>query len=204
MKKNMVILLISVVGVVLIGLYVSFCLKMAQESMKIAITENSYMKYFYYNQYSIDSKITYYSNKNQNTYELTFSYDYGKQKLVYTKPDKFKGMTLEITNDEIVHMNPYIQKQIVYYTTKERTYNHLLFTDFAKNYLNSEETKFELSKDSTYIILGVEVPSDNYYFHYQEMWIKKDTFVPLKMVVKNKDGEDTATIDYKKISVYNK
>lgn len=187
--------------------YTIKCLDLGNSNKALSLVNNSYNKSLLMEEYETNMKITYISNGLKTEYEMKYEYfndEHGEkiEILTYTKPEKFRGMQIICSSEEIKHLNPYITKNLTYYIENDRNYNEILFSSFKRNYFMSNKSRMQ--ENTNEIILETDIPSDNFYFKYEKMYIDKETLMPTKMIIENENNEAICIIDYNNFKEYNK
>lgn len=191
--KKIIILILVIFMCFVVKDYITRCIDFGANNKINSIEKNSYMKSLHMNTYEMEILVTYYANDMKSIYKIIHEYNNGNEKLTYKEPEKFNGMTVEVNEDGIVHMNPYIQQNITYYADAKKHYNNILFSSFAHNFLNDRDSEVKVDNSKEYV-LKCTIPGDNYYFKYQECYISKETNNPLRIVIKSKDKVKTCEV----------
>ena len=183
--KKLIILFFVIAIIFLTKDYIIKCLELGESNKINSIEERSYMKSIHDDNYCMEMIVTYFANDMETKYKIMHEYNNGFEKITYLEPEKFNGMVVEVNEEEIIHMNPYIQKNITYYADYPKNYNNIFFSSFVRNYLN--DSKATIDETNTEYILKTTIPGDNYHFKYQECYISKETKNPLRIIIKSKD-----------------
>lgn len=150
--------------------------------------------------YTAEAKVTVYSNKNQNEYNIKQEENavHSYQEII-SKGD-LQGLTIEYTENKLIVKNTKLNLERIYEKSKEFTNNYLFLKTFIKEYLESENTK--VYEEDNNIILEFELKNPTKYIKYKKLYIDKSSGNPKKLIIKNSAKQEVSSIEY--INVVNK
>ena len=79
------------------------------------------------------------------------------------------------------------------------TNDYLFLNSFSKDYLESKDTSLEEKNNE--LIIRLKVENSNKYIKYKELYVNKDTGIPIKMIIKDSDKQVIACIEYINIEI---
>lgn len=150
--------------------------------------------------YNVEAKVTVYSNKNTNTYNLK-QYkmdDYQKQEVVNSQTNH--GIVIENAGNKLTIKNTELGLEQVFENYEELTKNSLGLDSFIKDYRESE--KAEVTEDEQYYMLFAKVKKlQNRYIENKTLYINKKTGKIEKIEVKDVNNQRTMFIEYTKLEI---
>lgn len=153
--------------------------------------ENIIEKILQAKEYEAKVKVTVYSNKNENQYELelyeNITNNYSREKVLKAKD--IEGLEIELDNNKLTISNTKLNLQKVYQDYNPITDNHL----FLSNFIKTESPKIEV-ENNCFIITTKE--TNNLYLHKKSLYIKKESGLPEKMIIIDEKQNVKVIIEY--------
>lgn len=150
--------------------------------------------------YNVEAKVTVYSNKNTNTYNLK-QYkmdDYQKQEVASSQTNH--GIVIENAGNKLTIKNTKLGLEQVFENYEELTKNSLGLDSFIKDYRESEKT--EVTEDEKYYMLFAKVKKlQNRYIENKTLYINKETGKIEKIEVKDVNNQRTMFIEYTRLEI---
>lgn len=150
-------------------------------------------------EYKANIKVNIISNKNQNIYEIMQEESQNKSyQEIITKGD-IEGVKIIYTDNVLKVENSKLNLKKIYENYELVTNDYLFLSSFSKDYLESEDTSLEEIDDT--IIINLKVENSNKYIKYKELYLNKDTGMPIKLIIKDSDKQVIACIEYINIEI---
>lgn len=144
-------------------------------------------------EYNAKIKVTIYSNKNQNEYEIEQSENivnnYSFEKV--TSRGTIEGLTVELNNNKLSIKNTKLNLEKIYENYQPIVKNYL----FLSNFIN------ELSEDIEEKEEEIILKNKNNNLHKKELYISKKSGLPQKMIIIDKEQNVKAIIEYIEIEL---
>lgn len=149
------------------------------------------------NSYSCSADIIITGNKSPAEYSANH---------LFLKPNKYRieyedaKQIISYDGNKTYIVYPDVDKSIIIKDSKEHEKDRNLFIGyFIQLLFTSEDLQLESDKDGDkdYLVISVDLPGNNIYRNSQKLWINKNNLKPYKMIVLNKDGEETVKVYYK-------
>ncbi len=154
-------------------------------------------KIFNLNEYKANAKVTVYSNKNQNQYEIEFKENlkenYSFEEVKGNKD--FEGFSIELKNNKLTISNTNLNLRKIYKDYNPISKNYLFLSNFIKE-ANMEKIE---DKDNQIIIVAKE--NENNYLHSKTLYINKEKNVIEKMVITDKEQNVKIIIEYTELQL---
>lgn len=143
-------------------------------------------------EYNAKIKVTIYSNKNQNEYEIEQSENivnnYSFEKV--TSGESIEGLTAELNNNKLIIRNTKLNLEKIYENYQPIVKNYL----FLSNFIN--ELSEDIEEKEEEIVL-----KNNNNLHKKELYISKKNGLPKKMIIIDKEQNIKAIIEYIEIEL---
>ncbi len=150
--------------------------------------------------YNIEAKVTVYSNKNSNTYNLN-QYkmdDYQRQEIINN--DENYGLIIESENGKITIKNTALDLASVFENYNEVTSNATCLDSFIEDFKLSDKT--EITEDEQYYMLFVKVKnSQNKYLDNKTLYVNKKSNQIEKIEVRDVNNNRTVLIEYTRFEI---
>lgn len=145
--------------------------------------------------YNIEARVTVWSNKNSNTYNLRQYKKDGYQKQEIISDNMDQGIIIENKGNELVVKNTKIGLEKVFEDFEEITSNSLGLDSFIEDYKQTEEKK--VTEDEKYYMLFADVKkSRNIYIKTKILYINKQNGEIEKIEVKDVNNNRIMLIEY--------
>lgn len=142
-------------------------------------------------EYNAKIKVTVYSNKNQNEYEIeqteNISNNYSFEKII--SKGNLEGLIVELNNNKLVIKNTKLNLEKIYENYQPIVKNYLFLSNFISEVSN------DLKETEEQIILN------NNNLHKKELYISKKNGLPEKMIIIDKEQNIKAIIEYIEIEL---
>ena len=146
---------------------------------------------------NIDVKVI--SNKNENYYKMFQKVDNINSKYIINSPESIKGMTIELSNNNLKITNTQINMEKVYENYEFALNNNLFLNTFINDYKNNESKNYEQNDE---IILETKLSkTSNTYIKYKELHLDKKTMLPKEMIIKDNTKKTCISIIYNDIKI---
>ncbi|MBR1540161.1 MAG: hypothetical protein IJ629_03175 [Clostridia bacterium] len=86
----------------------------------------------------------------------------------------------------------------IYENYQEITDSSLLLSSFANDY---KKASYKETKEENEILIKVTLKNYNKYIKYKELYLDKDTGIPLKMVIRDSSNNPKIIIEYTNIEI---
>ena len=146
--------------------------------------------------YEAKIKVKVYSNKNENEYQLSVLENGETNRLEVIGEDNISGLIIEKKDKDLIVKNAKLKLEKLYENYKEITDNSLLLNSFSKDYEDIKETE---EKDG--ITLKITIKNTSKYIKYKELYLDKETGIPVKMVIKDSSNKPKIIIEYTSIKM---
>lgn len=154
------------------------------------------------NNYTSLAEITVTGNKSSKSFKV---------KHVFERPNKYVSEILEPKNN-LGNKTIYSGERAYLYNKKIDQYTILkevkasdekaLFLGYFLRNLNAV-SDLEISRETIdqdkYLVIGIEMPGNNTYRHYEKLWIDTKTHLPLKLIIYDDDNKETVNVEYKDV-----
>ena len=152
------------------------------------------------NNYTSKAEITVTGNKSSKSFKVRH---------VFEKPSKYVSEIIEPKNN-LGNKTIYSGERAYLYNKKIDKYtilkevktseNKALFLGYFLRNLNNV-SDLEISRESidqdNYLIIGIDIPGNNTYRSYEKLWVDIKTHLPLKLIIYDDKGKETAIVEYK-------
>lgn len=139
------------------------------------------------------------SNKNENIYEImqeeTEKTSYQE---VISKGD-IEGTKIVYTDNVLKVENSKLNLKKIYENYDPIMNDYLFLSSFTKEYMESTETSLDETDEN--IIITLKIENANKYIKYKELYVNKDTGIPIKMIIKDSDKQVRVCIEYTSIEI---
>ena len=150
-------------------------------------------------EYKANIKVNIISNKNQNIYEIMQEESQSQSYQKITSDGDINGVEIIYTDNVLKVENSRLNLKKIYENYELVTSDYLFLSSFSKDYLESQDTSLE--KIDNTIVISLKVENSNKYIKYKELYVNRDTGIPIKMIIKNSDKQVIACIEYINIEI---
>lgn len=197
-KKN---LLIIIIIILILSILTFFYLNTYKKSKTVNNIDKSNIKEYILNISSYQANITVTVNSNKNTNKYILKQQYNKDKVYkqdVIEPENIKGLQTIYDGKNLKIENTKLNLSHIYEDYQFISDNALDLYTFLQNYKNSENQEYE-EKDNE-IIMTLKNQNNNNYTIFQKLYIDKNTALPTKMEISDKNKNITVYIEYNEIS----
>ncbi len=197
-KKNLLII-ISII--LILSILTFFYLNTYKKSKTVNNIDKSNIKEYILNISSYQASITVTVNSNKNTNKYILKQQYNKEnvyKQEVIEPENIKGLQTIYDGKNLKIENTKLNLSHIYEDYQYISDNTLDLYTFLQNYKNSENQEYE-QKDNE-IIMTLKNQNNNNYTIFQKLYIDKNTAIPTKMEISDKNKNITVYIEYNEIS----
>lgn len=197
-KKNLLII-ISII--LILSILTFFYLNTYKKSKTVNNIDKSNIKEYILNISSYQASITVTVNSNKNTNKYILKQQYNKDKVYkqeVIEPENIKGLQTIYDGKNLKIENTKLNLSHIYEDYQYISDNTLDLYTFLQNYKNSENQEYE-QKDNE-IIMTLKNQNNNNYTIFQKLYIDKNTAIPTKMEISDKNKNITVYIEYNEIS----
>lgn len=199
--KNKKILLIIIIIILILSILTFFYLNTYKKSKTVNNIDKSNIKEYILNISSYQANITVTVNSNKNTNKYILKQQYNKDKVYkqeVIEPENIKGLQTIYDGKNLKIENTKLNLSHIYEDYQFISDNALDLYTFLQNYKNSENQEYE-EKDNE-IIMTLKNQNNNNYTIFQKLYIDKNTALPTKMEISDKNKNITVYIEYNEIS----
>ena len=199
--KNKKILFFILILLVLILIITFFYLNTYKNSKIVNNIDKSNIKEYILNISSYEAKatITVKSNKNTNKYIVKQQYNSNKVfKQEILEPENIKGLITIYDGNNLKIENTKLNLSNIYENYQFISNNVLDLYAFLENYKNASNPEYE--ENDTQIIMKLKNDNLNNYNIFQNLYIDKNTALPTKMEIIDKNQNTLVYIEYNEIS----
>ncbi len=199
--KNKKILFFILILLVLILIITFFYLNTYKNSKIVNNIDKSNIKEYILNISSYEAKatITVKSNKNTNKYIVKQQYNSNKVfKQEILEPENIKGLITIYDGNNLKIENTKLNLSNIYENYQFISNNVLDLYAFLENYKNSSNAEYE--ENDTQIVMKLKNDNLNNYNIFQNLYIDKNTALPTKMEIIDKNQNTLVYIEYNEIS----
>lgn len=202
-KKRFILILIIII---IIGVIIAFFIKNNYKSLKIGnnITNRSIeeVEEYILNMSSYEAKIevTVRSNKNENRYLLSQKYskeNVAKQEVI--EPSNIQGVETIYQDGKLEIRNSKLGLSTIFENYPYMAENVLWISTFVADY--KESSQKTITEENNEYIMEVTVEDSNQYSCNKKLYIDKDTNVPTKMLIQDKNNKTLIYILYNEIKL---
>lgn len=202
-KKRFILILIIII---IIGVIIAFFIKNNYKSLKIGnnITNRSIeeVEEYILNMSSYEAKIevTVRSNKNENRYLLSQKYskeNVAKQEVI--EPSNIQGVETIYQDGKLEIRNSKLGLSTIFENYPYMAENVLWISTFVADY--KESSQKTITEENNEYIMEVTVEDSNQYNCNKKLYIDKDTNVPTKMLIQDKNNKTLIYILYNEIKL---
>lgn len=149
--------------------------------------------------YEADVTVSVMTNKNETIYNMKQIYNKNKSKTIINSPENIKGMVIENTNNTLKITNPIINMEKVYEDYDFILNNDLFLNVFINDYKNNSS---EIHEQDNELILSIKLNNKtSTYIKYKELYLNKETKLPLKLEMKDDSQKTKICIIYNDIKI---
>lgn len=147
------------------------------------------------NNYDAEAKVTVYSNKNSNTYNLKQYKKENYQKQEIISDNENYGLVIENDGQKITIKNTALDLTSVFENYEEVANNSTGFDSFIDDYKKSDDS--ELKQEDKYFILKVNIKNpQNIYATSKTLYVNKESSQIEKIEVEDVNNNKTILIEY--------
>ena len=147
--------------------------------------------------YEAEIKVNIISNKNENLYDIYQIENKEYSKLVINYPENVKGLEIELKNDCLKIKNEKNNMEKIYENYKNGINNSLFLNTFIKEYKENDSDILETEEE---FIIRINL-DNNTYIKSKELYLKKDTGLPIKLLIKDNTKKTNTSIIYNDIKI---
>lgn len=147
--------------------------------------------------YEAEIKVNIISNKNENLYDIYQIENKEYSKLVINYPENVKGLEIELKNDCLKIRNEKNNMEKIYENYKNGVNNSLFLNTFIKEYKESNSDILETEEE---LIIRINLDNNNY-IKSKELYLNKDTGLPIKLLIKDNTKKTNTSIIYNDIKI---
>lgn len=149
--------------------------------------------------YEADVTVSVMTNKNETIYNMKQIYNKNESKTIINSPENIKGMVIENTNNTLKITNPIINMEKVYEDYDFILNNDLFLNVFINDYKNNSS---EIHEQENELILSIKLNNKtSTYIKYKELYLNKETKLPLKLEMKDDSQKTKICIIYNDIKI---
>lgn len=149
--------------------------------------------------YEADVTVSVMANKNETIYNMKQIYNKNESKTIINSPENIKGMVIENTNNTLKITNPIINMEKVYEDYDFILNNDLFLNVFINDYKNNSS---EIHEQDNELILSIKLNNKtSTYIKYKELYLNKETKLPLKLEMKDDSQKTKICIIYNDIKI---
>ena len=149
--------------------------------------------------YEADVTVSVMTNKNETIYNMKQIYNKNESKTIINSPENIKGMVIENTNNTLKITNPIINMEKVYEDYDFILNNDLFLNVFINDYKNNSS---EIHEQDNELILSIKLNNKtSTYIKYKELYLNKETKLPLKLEMKDDSQKTKICIIYNDIKI---
>lgn len=149
--------------------------------------------------YEATGTVTYISNKNTHTYDVTqFCKITGEYRVEVTGPEKVAGNITICDGKTIAQFNNRIKGKLIVGTQDSSERYEIFLTSFVKNYVKSQEVSVSVAKmnESACTVLEAKIPGEHPYLSTEKLWVDNTTLNPVKLVIYDPDGGERVVVNF--------
>lgn len=149
--------------------------------------------------YEADVTVSVMTNKNETIYNMKQIYNKNESKTIINSPENIKGMVIENTNNTLKITNPIINMEKIYEDYDFILNNDLFLNVFINDYKNNSS---EIHEQDNELILSIKLNNKtSTYIKYKELYLNKETKLPLKLEMKDDSQKTKICIIYNDIKI---
>ena len=149
--------------------------------------------------YEANIEVTVVSNKNENVYNMQQIVDEEKSKLIVNSPENVKGLEIELKDGNLKITNAKTNMEKIYENYKVIINNSLFISAFIEDYKNNEVEILETEEE---IIIKINLKeNNNTYIKSKELYLDKESGVPIKLLIKDNVQKINTSIIYNDIKI---
>lgn len=138
------------------------------------------------------------SNKNENAYNIDQIVEKNESKMRINSPENIAGVEIELKNNNLKITNEKTNMEKIYKNYKMIINNSLFINDFIKDYRNNN---VEILENENEIIIRVNFYNKDTYIKTKELYVDKDTKLPIKLLIKDDTQKINTSIKYNDIKI---
>lgn len=199
--KNKKILLIIIIVILILSIITFFYLNTYKKSKTVNNIDKSNIKEYILNISSYQASITVTVNSNKNTNKYILKQQYNKDKVYkqeVIEPENIRGLQTIYDGKNLKIENTKLNLSHIYEDYQYISDNTLDLYTFLQNYNNSKNQEYEEKNNE--IIMTLKNQNNNNYTIFQKLYIDKNTALPTKMEILDKNKNITVYIEYNEIS----
>ena len=200
MKNKKIFLIIGIIVLILI-LFTFFYFNTYKNSKSVNNIDKSNIKDYILNISSYEAKITVTVNSNKNTNKYILKQQYNsnnvfKQEVI--EPDNISGLKTIYDGNSLKIENTKLNLSHLYDSYEYISDNVLDLYTFIQNYKNSADSEYE--EFDTEVVMRITNKNGNRFNYYQDLYIDKNTALPKRMEITDKNQNLVVYIEYNEIS----
>lgn len=148
-------------------------------------------------EYEAKIRVKVISNKNENVYEIKQKETLKESYQEVISEGKVKGLKILCTDNVLKVENSKLNLQKIYEDYAIISNNYLFINSFLKDYKNAK-----VKEEEDTIIIDIKLENYNKYIKYKEIYLDKNTGIPIKMIIKDSDKHIRACIEYINFKIF--
>jgi len=149
--------------------------------------------------YEANIKVTVYSNKNKNEYDLRIIENQEENLIEAIGENSISGLRMEKKNGDLIIRNTKLKLDKIYENYREVMDSSLFLSTFGKEYQETNQRKEEEKDDN--IMIRITLKNGNRYIKYKELYLNKKTGMPEILMIKDSNKRPKIIIEYTSIKV---
>ena len=195
-KKNVFIFVLICIIIFSIFYYIFCILGNNKNRNQNEIVDNILKKL---ENYEANVTVSVMTNKNKTIYNMKQIYNKNESKTIINSPENIKGMVIENTNNTLKITNPIINMEKVYEDYDFILNNDLFLNVFINDYKNNSS---EIHEQDNELILSIKLNNKtSTYIKYKELYLNKETKLPLTLEMKDDSQKTKICIIYNDIKI---
>ena len=195
-KKIVFIFAIICITVFLIFYYI-FCIS----GNNIIRNQNELLEDIFENleEYEANIDVTVVSNKNENVYNMQQIVDEEFSRVIVNGPENVKGLEIELKDGNLKIINTKTNMEKIYENYKTEINNSLFINSFIEEYKNNDT---EIVENESEILIKMNLEKDNNtYKKIKELYLDKQSGLPIKLLIKDNVQNTNTSIVYNDIKI---
>lgn len=162
-----------------------------------------------FNVYEADIKVTVYSNRNTNNYNMYQIVNHKVSRCIINEPEDINGLNIELNNGKLFIKNEKYNMEKVYENYSEVLNNSLFLNTFSDDCINngyivkeSEENEVNNNENKDEIIIETILENNkNTYIKYKELYVDIKNRIPNKLIIKDDKQKIYTSIIYNNVKI---
>ena len=150
-------------------------------------------------EYEANIDVTVVSNKNENVYNMQQIVDEEFSRVIVNGPENVKGLEIELKDGNLKIINTKTNMEKIYENYKTEINNSLFINSFIEEYKNNDT---EIVENESEIIIKMNLEKDNNtYKKIKELYLDKQSGLPIKLLIKDNVQNTNTSIVYNDIKI---